>query len=88
MNRIKYGPAFGPKHGSQLMGRPTVTNTYHHGSVFFVVFTQVRAASRHKTLLLLWWIDGGKLLVVRSTLAQQGLLRGSRDYAHMGVRVV
>ena len=21
--RIKYGPAFGPKHGSQLMGRPT-----------------------------------------------------------------
>ena len=23
MDRIKYGPAFGPKHGSQLMGRPT-----------------------------------------------------------------
>ena len=23
-------------------------------------FTQVRAAARHKTLLLLWWIDGGK----------------------------
>ena len=23
MDQIKYGPAFGPKHGSQLMGRPT-----------------------------------------------------------------
>ena len=23
MDRIKYGPAFGPKHGSLLMGRPT-----------------------------------------------------------------
>ena len=23
MDGIKYGPAFGPKHGSQLMGRPT-----------------------------------------------------------------
>ena len=23
MDRIKYGSAFGPKHGSQLMGRPT-----------------------------------------------------------------
>ena len=23
MDRIKYGPAFGPKHGTQLMGRPT-----------------------------------------------------------------
>ena len=23
MDRIKYEPAFGPKHGSQLMGRPT-----------------------------------------------------------------
>ena len=23
MDRIKYGPAFGPKHGSQLTGRPT-----------------------------------------------------------------
>ena len=23
IDRIKYGPAFGPKHGSQLMGRPT-----------------------------------------------------------------
>ena len=23
MDRINYGPAFGPKHGSQLMGRPT-----------------------------------------------------------------
>ena len=24
MDRIKYGPAFGPKHGSQLMGWPTM----------------------------------------------------------------
>ena len=23
IDRIKYGPAFGPKHGSQLTGRPT-----------------------------------------------------------------
>ena len=23
MDRIKYGPTFGPKHGSQLTGRPT-----------------------------------------------------------------
>ena len=23
MDRSKYGPTFGPKHGSQLMGRPT-----------------------------------------------------------------
>ena len=23
MDRVKYGPAFGSKHGSQLMGRPT-----------------------------------------------------------------
>ena len=23
MGRINYGPAFGPKHGNQLMGRPT-----------------------------------------------------------------
>src|SRR5215216_6593643 len=35
-------------------------------------FTQVWAAVRHKTLLLLWWIDGGRKVVVRSTLARQG----------------
>ena len=35
-------------------------------------FTQVRAAVRRKTLLLLWWIDGGKVVVERSTLARQG----------------
>ena len=31
-------------------------------------FTQVRAAARHKTLLLLWWIDGGMNGVVCNTL--------------------
>ena len=48
-------------------------------------FTQVRAAVRRKTLLLLWWIDGGKVVVERSTLARQGLPQGSSDYARMGV---
>ena len=33
------------------------------------VFTQVRAAMRRKTLLLLWWIDGE-----RNTLARQDCL--------------
>ena len=28
MDRIKYGPAFGPKHGSQLMGRPTRADSW------------------------------------------------------------
>ena len=37
-------------------------------------FTQVRAAVRRKTLLLLWWIDGGRMVVERSTLARQGCL--------------
>nr|XP_045083787.1 uncharacterized protein LOC120962986 [Aegilops tauschii subsp. strangulata] len=44
-------------------------------------FTQVRATARHKTLLLLWWIDGRMNVVVRGTLARQGLPRGSSDYA-------
>ena len=48
-------------------------------------FTQVRAAARHKTLLLLWWIDGGNVVVERSTLARQGFPQGGCDYAHMGV---
>ena len=49
------------------------------------IFTQVRAAVRRKTLLLLWWIDGGKVVAERSTLARQGLPRGGSDYARMGV---
>ena len=36
-------------------------------------FTQVWAAARHKTLLLLWWIDGGMEVVKHSTLSRQGL---------------
>jgi len=35
-------------------------------------FTQVRAAVRGKTLLLLWWIDGGKCGGGRSSPARQG----------------
>ena len=46
-------------------------------------FTQLRAAARRKTLILLWWIDGGKVVVERSTLARQGLPWGSSDYARM-----
>jgi hypothetical protein len=40
---------------------------------------------RRKTLLLLWWIDGGKVVVERSTLARQGLPQGGSGYARMGV---
>ena len=40
------------------------------------MFTQVRAVVRRKTLLLLWWIDGGKVMMERSTLAWQGLPHG------------
>ena len=46
-------------------------------------FTQVRAATRRKTLLLLWWIDGGMSVVMHSTLARQGLPQGCGDYARM-----
>ena len=46
-------------------------------------FTQVRAAARRKTLLLLWWIDGGMNVVVRSTLSRQGSARGHSDYVRM-----
>ena len=38
---------------------------------------------RRKTLLLLWWIDGGMSVVMRSTLARQGLPRGRSDYARV-----
>ena len=48
-------------------------------------FTQVWAATRRKTLLLLWWIDGVKGGGERSTLARQGLPQGSSDYARTGV---
>ena len=44
-------------------------------------FTQVQAAVRRKSLLLLWWIDGGRVVVERSTLAWQD---GS-GYTRMGV---
>ena len=50
-------------------------------------FTQIRSAARCKTLLLLWWIDGGMEVVKHSTLARQGLPWGSSDYARMGVWV-
>ena len=46
-------------------------------------FTQVRAAARHKTLLLHWWIDDGMNVVMRSTPARQGSPRGRGDYARM-----
>ena len=46
-------------------------------------FTQVRAAARRKTLLLLWWIDGGMSVVMRSTLARQGLPQGGSVYARI-----
>ena len=46
-------------------------------------FTQVRAAARRKILLLLWWIDGGMSVVMRSTLARQGLPKGRIVYARM-----
>ena len=48
-------------------------------------FTQVRATVRRKTLLLLWWIDGGKGGGEHSTLARQGLPQGGSDNARMGV---
>ena len=61
------------------------TSVAQHGRDHAGNFTQVRAAMRRKTQLLLWWIDGGKVVVERSTLARQGLPRGSSDYTHMGV---
>ena len=61
------------------------TSVGQHGKNHTGNFTQVRAAARRKTLLLLWWIDGGKMVAERSTLARQGLPQGSSDYARMGV---
>ena len=37
-------------------------------------FTQVRATVRRKTLLLLWCIDGGKMVVCTIRFARQGCL--------------
>ena len=39
------------------------------------IFTQFRVAARRKTLLLLWWIDGGRMVVERSTLARDAATR-------------
>ena len=60
-------------------------NVGQHGRDHTSSFTQVQAATRRKTLLLLWWIDGGKVVAERSTLARQGLPWGSSDYVRMGV---
>ena len=46
-----------------------------HGREHTGSFTQVRAAVRHKTLLLLWWVDGERMVVEHSTLARQDRLR-------------
>ena len=35
-------------------------------------FSQVQATARRETLLLLWWIDGKRVVVEHRTLAQQG----------------
>ena len=56
------------------------TNARQHNRDHTGSFTQVRASVRHKTLLLLWWIDGGKVEVVRSTIGRQGLLWDNSDY--------
>ena len=45
-----------------------------HGRDHTRNFTHVRAAVRRKTLLLLWWIDGGRMVVEHSTLARHGCL--------------
>ena len=41
-----------------------------HGRDHTGNFTQVQAAARRKTLLLLWWIDGGMEVVKHNTLAR------------------
>ena len=51
------------------------TSMGQHGRDQTGNFTEVRATVRRKSLLLLWWIDGGRVVVERSTLAQQGCLR-------------
>ena len=49
------------------------TNVRQHDRDHTGSFTQVRATMRRKTLLLLWWIDGGNVVAEHSTLARQGL---------------
>ena len=43
-----------------------------HGRDNVGSFTQVPATVRHKTLLLLWWIDGGKMEVGATRLPGRG----------------
>ena len=52
----------------------------HRGS-----FTQVRAAARRKTLLLLWLIDG-RTVVGTQRSSSAGLLRGEGGYVRMSVQ--
>ena len=59
-------------------------NMRQRGSDHTGSFNQVRATVRRKTLLLLCWIDGGRMVAERSTVSRQG---GS-GYARMGVCVV
>ena len=46
------------------------------------IFTQVRATVRRKTLFLLWWIDGGKMVVVVARLTGRVAL-GRNGYRRM-----
>ena len=74
-------PLAGSTGGRRVAQRADQRTTAHQRA--HKKFTQVRAAARRKTLLLLWWIDGGMSVVVRSTLSRQGLPRGHSDYACM-----
>ena len=60
------------------------TCVVQHGRDHTGGFTQVRAATRRKTLLLLWWIDGGMVVMEGSTLARQGLPQGGSGYTPKG----
>ena len=62
MSPFLFGGGMGTFHKERRSATQHVRD--HMGS-----FTQVWAAVRHKTLLLLWLIDGGKVVVVCSTLA-------------------
>ena len=61
------------------------TSVGQHDRDHVGIFTQVRATVSRKTLLLVWWIDGGKEVVEHSTLARQGLPQGGSGYSCMGV---
>ena len=58
-----------------------------HGRDHTSNFTQVWAAMRRKTLLLLWWIDGGRMVVERSTPAPQGCIGRQWLRAYECVRI-